>query len=50
MSIIYKGKKYKWSCKKLLKNILYGVEFLFVYITYYIIFFNMLVELIKKYN
>lgn len=48
--IMYKGKKYKWSYKKLLKNMWHGIEFLIVFITYYFIFFNMLVELIKRYN
>ena len=48
--IMYKGKAYKWNFRKFIKNVWYGIEFLFIFITYYIIFFNMLVELIEKYN
>lgn len=48
--MIYKGKKYKWNAKKFIKNVWCGLEFLLVFVTYYIIFFNMLVAIIEKYN
>ena len=50
MRISYNGKNYKWNFKKFIKHVWYGIEFLFVFITYYIIFFNMLVELAQRYN
>lgn len=48
MRISYKGKKYKWSFKKLLKNIFYGIEFITIMAVYSFIFFEMLVHLIER--
>lgn len=50
MKITYKGKNYIFNKKKFIKHVVDGLEFLFVFITYYIVLFNMLVTLIEKYS